>query len=174
MATFYGTDIDDAKIGGAHEQFYGGAGNDSLTSDVAAGTFMSGGTGDDRVAGFSGPDRIYGDDGNDQLTGSLRMGMGGTGTAQSPIFFTTGAPSGADIIYGGDGRDAVYGFDGADRLFGGDGDDSGFGGLFPSGVPAVGPAVFFRGGLFGGDGNDYLDGGDGDDFRRPDARRRRQ
>lgn len=96
-------------------------------------TALTGGTGNDTLAGTSAADTLTGGDGSDTLLGrgSADLLVGGAG---------------GDTLRGGSGSDTLLGQDGADKLYGGDGDDV-LRGDIANGVG----------------GNDTLDGGNGDD-----------
>ncbi len=96
-------------------------------------TSLTGGTGNDTLAGSSTADELDGFAGDDRL-----LGRGGADRLVGDV--------GTDTLYGGSGGDLLLGQDGADRLYGGDGDD------VLRGDERNGPA-----------GNDTLDGGNGDD-----------
>ena len=99
----------------------GGAGDDTVAGSAGADE-ITGGNGNDNLAGGPGPDRINGDRGNDTLAGG----------------------SEDDLLRGGDGDDTVLGGSEADRVEGGPGTDTLDGGL--------GPDVFD-----GGSGSDTAD-----------------
>jgi Ca2+-binding RTX toxin-like protein len=84
-------------------QFYGGAGNDSLTGGAGS-DLLDGGTGDDVLYGNAGNDSLYGEDGNDSLFGG----------------------AGADYLSGGNGDDVLVDVGGgqSDCLAGGLGLDN--------------------------------------------------
>ena len=65
MANFYGTDIDDAAVGGAFVNYYGGDGNDFLN-------------------GNANPNELYGGQGNDHLAGGVWTTFTGNGTLANP------------------------------------------------------------------------------------------
>jgi subtilisin-like proprotein convertase family protein len=92
------------------EKAWGGAGNDSITGNLAANT-LSGGEGDDTMSGAAGSDSLAGGAGRDAL-------QGGTG------FDTLSGDDGDDSLSGGNGRDELVGGGGADTLNGGGGLDS--------------------------------------------------
>ncbi len=100
------------------ENLTGGSGNDTLAGD-AAGNVLTGGAGDDSLSGGDGNDMLKGGAGADDEDGG----------------------SGDDVLVGDDGDDLLIGGLGADHLDGGVGNDV----------------------LEGDEGNDVLDGGDGDD-----------
>ncbi|MGR3249812.1 MAG: calcium-binding protein [Paracoccus sp. (in: a-proteobacteria)] len=101
---------------------------------VPVGQEITGGDGDDNLAGLLGDDTLVGGAGNDWLQGDAAYGEGGD-----------------DILYGGFGDDLLAGQGGADLLFGDDGDDTLMGG--------EGDDT-----LYGGAGDDILAGHDGDDL----------
>lgn len=104
---------------------------------------ITGGAGNEKLTGSTGPDTIYGGAGNDRL-----IGLEG----DDVLFGETGD----DQLLGKDGDDRLYGEDGADRIAAGAGDDSLFGGAGVDNLIAAG-------------GNDYADGGAGDDLLRGGA-----
>ena len=81
--------------------------------------------GDDLAYGNANPNQVYGGAGNDILLGGQVASSTGTGTANDPYLYTVQAPSGDDIIEGGDGIDLVEGGDGNDKMYGGEGNDAG-------------------------------------------------
>jgi Ca2+-binding RTX toxin-like protein len=100
------------------ESVTGGNGNDNIAGNDAV-NILSGGPGDDALAGRGGPDQIFGGDGNDTATGD----------------------AGNDTIAGEGGDDNLQGGTESDDLIGGDGNDQ----------------------LDGGPANDILNGGAGND-----------
>ena len=84
-----------------------GAGNDRLAcnTDVDVPLVVTGGTGNDRIAGSAASDLINGEAGSDILFGG----------------------AGVDGILGGAGNDRIFGGPGADNMIGGDGFDRFFG-----------------------------------------------
>ena len=100
------------------EQVTGGNGNDTIAGDDNV-NVLFGGPGDDTIDGRGGDDQIFGGAGNDNIQGG----------------------AGNDTLAGEDGNDVIHGGDGADGLNGGDGNDV----------------------LDGGPGSDILSGGPGDD-----------
>ena len=96
-------------------------------------TTLTGGTGNDTLAGSSAADSLDGFAGDDRL-----LGRGGADRLVGDV--------GTDTLYGGSGGDLLLGQEGGDKLYGGDGDD------VLRGDERNGPA-----------GNDTLDGGNGDD-----------
>ncbi len=100
---------------------FGGAGNDSFTSQgnagVAVGLYGKGG--DDTLNGDAGPNTLIGGPGNDRL-----YGRGGNdhinGGAGNDFIF---GGIGDDILNGNDGDDTVIGGQGADAITGNAGDD---------------------------------------------------
>ena len=83
------------------ENVTGGAGNDNLAGadDV---NILAGGPGNDTLAGRGGPDQLFGGEGDDALLGG----------------------AGADTLAGEQGNDNLQGGDDADSLNGGEGDDA--------------------------------------------------
>lgn len=153
----------------------GGSGNDSVIggtskaniNEVAKGSLVDGGLGNDSIIML---------EGNDTLIGGLGADTISAGAGNDLVFgdATTSAPDGdpaasADRLYGGDGADTIlggYGDDtieggfGADRLDGGDGDDFLYGGagnnLLSGGAG--------QDSLLADDGADTLNGDEGNDF----------
>lgn len=100
--------------------FYGGAGNDSLSISSDEYTAISirafGGAGNDTLRGGNGFDELHGGLGNDSLFGNA-----GDDRLEGD--------EGNDTIYGGPGDDRLYGGPGTDALYGGQGNDGLFGGV---------------------------------------------
>ena len=119
------------------QDFYGGAGDDTVGGSTRADALW-GGTGDDLLLGYENDDRLYGEEGNDTLE----------------------AWTGNDILHGGSGDDLLFGQDGHDTLAGGDGNDELQGGAGSDTMH--GEAGDDK--LFGQAGNDVLAGGDGNDI----------
>ena len=145
---------------------------------------ISGGEGNDFVAGNAGLDLLFGDAGNDVLRGGndadelfggegsdLLLADGGNDVSHGgegvDFIFDLGGEentiygdAGNDVLHGGNGDDTIHGGDGNDRLLGGAGDDSLYGDAnadFLDGGSG-------RDGLFGGiDAADRLIGGSDDD-----------
>ena len=113
---------------------------------TAAADRLSGGTGDDQIAGADGADSIWAGAGNDTASGGigddLLSGEDGNDLLQGE--------DGNDTALGGAGNDVLAGGAGTDSLSGEDGDDTAQGGL--------GNDL-----LTGGNGNDSLSGEDGND-----------
>jgi Ca2+-binding RTX toxin-like protein len=155
----------------------GGAGNDVLSSESAAGVQFYGDAGADRLIGGSGADLLDGGDGDDWLLGNdgddtivgglgNDQAQGGRGNdliwgldfARDALALAPGqsdndvliGDNGADTIQGGAGADSINGGAGADVVFGGTGDDVIDGG-------------FDNDTLHGEAGNDTVRGGDGAD-----------
>jgi Ca2+-binding RTX toxin-like protein len=80
---------------------YAGAGNDTVTINIALPTLIHGEAGSDRLTGGGNYDEIYGDDGNDTLNGA----------------------NGNDLLLGGAGSDTLIGGGGSDIMIGGTGID---------------------------------------------------
>lgn len=78
---------------------HGGPGNDSIGGNARHDDRLVGGTGDDRIRGYSGGDLVLGGPGDDHLRGN----------------------AGADEIHGGRGRDVLRGGTGPDLMFSADG-----------------------------------------------------
>ena len=136
--------------------------------------------GNDVIRGNDGNDQIYGDDGNDVINGDVYHTSNdgyGSGFGDDYIFGGAGDDTingdsydeyeseyygtGADHIYGGDGRDSIRGGNGDDVIDGGAGDDVIEGDYFYENLRArygIGNDH-----ISGGDGNDVITGGDGDD-----------
>ncbi|MBL9126808.1 MAG: carboxypeptidase regulatory-like domain-containing protein, partial [Verrucomicrobiales bacterium] len=152
-ATVHGGDGDDtlkASRGGG--EYYGDAGNDTISSEAATSDFAGvddvfhGGDGNDTLTGREGNDTLHGDDGNDVLYGGLGNdtlnGDGGNDDLDGDDGRDTlNGDEGVDVLVGGDGNDTLKGGEGDDSLEGGEGDDK----------------------LVGNAGNDFLEGGNGDD-----------
>jgi serralysin len=137
------------------ENVLGGAGDDTLTGNLAN-NHLSGGGGADRVFGGAGNDTLEGgsganylrgEEGDDQITGGSDFddinGNLGADTAHGGL--------GDDWVVGGKDNDALFGDEGGDIVYGNLGDDTCDGG---SGADLV----------RGGQGNDSLVGGSGDDW----------
>lgn len=96
-------------------QISGGAGNDTLALDEAAGPLprarLSGDDGNDQLTGGSGADELLGGNGDDVL-------LGGAGDD------TLRGGAGNDVLTGGDGADTLFGDAGDDRIVWNPGDDS--------------------------------------------------
>jgi Ca2+-binding RTX toxin-like protein len=103
----------------------GGSGNDTLAGSTSADN-ISGGAGNDVIAGLNGNDTLAGGTGNDSITS-------GTGN---------------DVVTGGDGNDTIVGAGGTDNMDGGAGDDT-F--VFDT-IADIGTTDT----IVGGDGNDTL------------------
>lgn len=141
-----------------------GAGNDEAIGSWAGDTIYMG-EGNDTAHGLAGRDVIYGEGGNDRLYGD---GIENTGFYNSVL----GEQHGDDLIDGGAGNDSISGHGGADVLLGGDGDDviDGDGNV----LAAYHGNDYLSGGngldnLRGNGGNDHLDGGSGHDSLYGDA-----
>jgi Ca2+-binding RTX toxin-like protein len=91
------------------EQVTGGNGNDVIAGDDNV-NILSGGPGNDTLDGRGSDDQIFGGDGNDTL-------VGGSGND------TLSGDAGDDNLQGGDGTDGLNGGDGNDQLDGGAGSD---------------------------------------------------
>lgn len=128
-----------------------GGGNDRLTGNAAANTFVSG-AGNDTLLGGAGADTLNGGLGNDLIDGGLGIDTviyAGTGAIRVNLGLTTAQATGQglDIIRNvenvvtGAGNDLITGNAGANNLQGALGNDT----------------------LFGGAGNDTLSGGAGND-----------
>lgn len=175
----YGGDGDDVVFGGdlefnntpwGSDTLYGGAGNDLVEAGdnipyEAAPDYLSGGSGNDTLAGHCGDNTLEGGSGSDTYVIFLYESSNviiETGndidTVQSMVNWTLGSRlenlemlydfdtngygnAAANLITGSTGKNQLGGGGGADTLIGGDGDDS----------------------LKGGLGNDSLDGGEGSD-----------
>lgn len=100
--------------------FYGGAGNDSLSTTSDGTTWFSlrafGGAGNDTLRGGGDSDELHGGLGNDSLFGDL-----GDDRLEGD--------EGNDTLSGGLGNDRLYGGPGTDALNGGQGNDGLFGGV---------------------------------------------
>ena len=131
----YGGEGDDRieMQGGAAQQIFGAAGNDTIIATHNTRDMLDGGFGDDWIIGKYGRDTLAGNNGNDTIFGDFQNG-----------------PGYEVAIEVGDHNDTIRGGEGNDLLFGGYGDDSVFG--------LVGDDT-----VQGGSGNDLLQGGDGQD-----------
>jgi Ca2+-binding RTX toxin-like protein len=137
-----------AVVNVKHVVVQGRSGNDFLsvgsddqfnhaTGILPLGVFMSGGPGDDLIAGSVNNDRIFGGDGKDLIYGATGDDLIDGGAGNDEMY----GMDGNDIIWGGVGDDKIYGDAGDDQLYGGDGIDY----------------------LYGDDGNDRFLGGEGRD-----------
>jgi hypothetical protein len=132
----------------------GDEGNDTITgANVGAKVeYLSGGLGNDKIAGRSGRDFIYGNEGEDILEGGasddyLNGNQGNDfvyGGSKDVLAPGNSVISGNDELHGGKDDDYLDGQDGDDTLWGELGNDL----------------------LYGGCGRDVLRGGDGDDSGR--------
>lgn len=125
---------------------YGGAGNDTITTD-AGNDYVDGGLGNDAINTQAGDDYAYGADETDTIFGGAGDDTLTGGPGRNELWGEDGndllnGSNRPDILYGGNGNDRLRGFAGGDALFGGDGDDH----------------------LEGAQGNDALWGQDGDDY----------
>ena len=107
---------------------------------------VSGGTGNDILAGGGGSDTMFGGSGRDVLSGG-----GGNDVLSGGSL--------ADTLYGGAGDDLLDGGQLQDVLYGGDGNDTLSGGASPDTLSGGNGNDI----LFGGNGSDNLVGGDGHD-----------
>ncbi len=81
-----------------------GAGDDVISAtDLAAGDWIVGGSGNDLISGLGGDDDLYGEDGDDEIHGGA-----GDDTIQGD--------NGNDLLFGGSGNDTVKGGGGDDRI----------------------------------------------------------
>lgn len=125
---------------------FGGSGDDNLSVNGKAKTYLYGGMGNDTLKGGQLNDIIRGGGGDDRIYGA----------------------SGDDILIGGDGQDKLYGLDGNDLIFAGWGDDFILGGTGNDILYGGLDNDILKGGpgndrLFGGDGVDIFSGGPGQD-----------
>jgi Ca2+-binding RTX toxin-like protein len=146
---------------GNHD-IYAGGGDKFIGSSIGTifSQYLYGGYGNQTMSGGDSGGYFYGADGTYLMTGGVfDFTVAGTTGAIIPYF---GAPnSGADFMYGGDGRVAEYGFGGADFLYGGASDDRGtFLNFIDADAVALGKVKL---GLFGGAGADSLFGNKGND-----------
>jgi Ca2+-binding RTX toxin-like protein len=116
--TLNGLDGNDTIHAGAGDGAFGGAGDDTLLAQNAAGqwSYLYGEAGDDILTGGAGADAFFGGEGNDTITG---------GAGDNYIWgddFSVG--SGNDIIHGGEGYDYIVGGGGDDLILGNGGNDS--------------------------------------------------
>lgn len=120
----------------------------------AVGSELSGGDGDDKLAGGRGDDTLDGGDGKDELRGAGGADLLKGGKGDDSLY----GDAGADALYGGDGNDGLYGGTGADILGGGAGDDVLYG---DDGPQTERGADLAADQLNGGAGDDQLWIGDG-------------
>lgn len=110
VEVFVGTPKNDTMTGGGFaEQFFGLAGNDSLTGNGGNDTLL-GGSGKDTVFAGSGNDSVFGGADVDDLNGDAGND-------------TINGEDGNDLIRGNDGDDNLDGGNGTDAISGGAGDD---------------------------------------------------
>ncbi len=129
------------QIGGGRD-IDGGNGDDRIEARVAAN--ISGGAGNDIIAGSAGADTIVGGDGNDAINGGAGSDniSGGNGNdvinaGYDPDSNAISGDAGADVITGGYGNDLIWGGTEGDSIVGDGGTDT----------------------IRGDEGNDYLWGG---------------
>ena len=101
-----------------NDAIYGGAGNDILDGGAGNDT-IDAGEGNDSVIGGLGGDSLIGNAGNDNMNG----GDGDDALYGDNVLGGYSAPSGQDLLYGGEGNDYLYGGKGNDTLVGGNGAD---------------------------------------------------
>ena len=132
----------------------GGDGNDTIAGDGGNDT-LDGGNGDDSITGDADDDSLLGGDGRDAIDGgdgddTVLAGNGNdtvsTGDGADSVF----AGNGEDSVLGGAGSDTLNGDGGVDTVSGDDGDDAILGGELNDS-------------LLGGTGNDTLNGQGGND-----------
>ena len=120
MATIYGTNGPDYKVGTtAADLIYGYDGNDSL----------NGKAGNDQIWGGAGKDTIYGDLGNDILRGDSGDDIVYSGAGNDITYGGIGndilyGDAGTDTVKGEAGNDIIKGGTGISYLYGGDGTDT--------------------------------------------------
>lgn len=124
----------------------GGEGDDKLAGGPEA-DVLDGGPGRDRISGGLGSDVLNGGEDGDRMNGGL----------------------GSDTMNGGGGNDAMFGHFGADVMFGGDGDDLMDGSRGNDVMAGENGNDLMRGGagdddMSGGDGNDKMSAGQGSDM----------
>jgi len=150
------------------QNFYAGAGNDTMGGSTRADNLW-GGTGNDVLLGYAGDDKLYGEDGIDELHGGVGNDLLDGGTGDDKLFGEVGN----DTLVGGDGADILLGFTASndtkqtlltgetddDTMFGGAGTDQMWGGLGNDTMDGGTENDL----VMGGDGNDTLFGGAGDD-----------
>lgn len=205
-----GDDIIEGRTDASIERGYrievlvGGDGNDrlyayeeaELSEEVIAGVLreqsswfvgvvLSGGQGDDLMAGSDYRDTLMGGMGRDLLAGGGDDDLIGGDASYEPVDETPNDPRphrlwypakpGAydsaagdnDILFGGNGNDSIYGDGGGDWLSGGEGTDRLVGGVGSDTLFGDGDGDFLSAGdQFGNSSpadHDVLDGGDGDD-----------
>ncbi|HEX8388245.1 MAG TPA: hypothetical protein VF636_04445, partial [Sphingomonas sp.] len=117
----------------------GGAGDDEIAG-LGGGDQLDGGAGRDELYGDAGDDRLNGGDGEDLLDGGAGDDV-----------LTGGA--GFDRIDGGDGNDVIDGGAGSDFIAGGDGDDRI--------VDVADPGMFGQATIDGGGGSDVIEASGG-------------
>lgn len=181
---------DDDTLEGSrgNDTLFGGAGDDRLLGDDLGDNTdfgadsLTGGQGNDLLAGERGTDTLFGGAGNDRLHGGAEADLIFGGADNDTLNGDT-SPGGplsegnhwaSDTLYGDDGDDMVYGGLGADQGLGGNGNDTLFGGEGSDTLEGnagndtlSGDAGFDL--LIGGDGGDSLAGGVDDDTLRGDA-----
>jgi Ca2+-binding RTX toxin-like protein len=114
MATINGTSGNDSITLGSPptyivdlaDVFYGGAGDDTISSGLLADT-VYGGADNDLVYGGDGRDTVYGDAGNDRLYGDANADAIYGGVGNDTLFGGTDGGAGDDVLYGGADFDFV-------------------------------------------------------------------
>ncbi len=115
----------------------GGLGNDKITNQTTAPSYLEGSDGKDSLYGGSGNDSLYGDGSNDYIDGGdgvdQLVGSGGAdlikgGNGNDKIYSGAGndnvdSGAGSDRVYAGDGNDTIVGGAGNDILYGDLGSD---------------------------------------------------
>jgi Ca2+-binding RTX toxin-like protein len=113
-----GSNTDVIVGNGGEDWIGGGAGNDILDGGAGNDT-IDAGEGNDSVIGGLGGDSLIGNAGNDNMNG----GDGDDALYGDNVLGGYSAPSGQDLLYGGEGNDYLYGGKGNDTLVGGNGAD---------------------------------------------------
>ena len=124
-----GNDTLDGRSGGFLQKLEGGAGDDTLYTNVSLGGGAAyGGDGNDTIYGHAVIDGGAGDDTIYGLSSAYSLRVSG-GTGNDTIYLQRGSNF---FTYGNDGNDKIYGSTGNDLIDGGAGDgtiDGGAGGL---------------------------------------------
>ena len=158
------------------EEFWLGAGNDTVTGDGSDEEILGNG-GADHLFGNGGVDRLWGGPGQDELDGGpgndilagegdndvLRGGPGsesGASGGDGDDLIDLGDTDEPDTGFGGNGNDTIDGHGGNDTLNGGPGGDTLRGGTGNDKILGEQDADPL---LDGGEGDDEVDGGPGDD-----------
>lgn len=128
------------NIGTSVENITGGSGNDTIAGSTAV-NVLTGGNGNDSITGGDGADKLLGGSGNDVMNGGLAADR-------------LHGSSGNDTLTGSDGNDTLIGGTGVDTFSGGNDDDvlrarDGVADISPiaCGAHVVGDSVQFDAGL---------------------------